>query len=99
MQCIAFLKSTKIFQQFLETNHLEDKILESAQNTDQQEHDIGQMFIAIYNDFNSKLPSNLQNKMYSIFGFTKFKIITTSQTRKLFRKQNKKQFKCIKSRI
>ena len=77
----------QILKFFVKTNNLRKQLLEIAMNSNEKENDIGKMFMAILNQFNSQLQSNLKDQMYSIFGIKKIKTITVSQKSKLFKKR------------
>ena len=68
--------------------------LNSGNNID---NDIANIFIAIFNDFNSQLQSNLKDEMNFIFGIKKMKTITLSQKSREEHKMISKQ--CLKEAV
>ena len=58
-KCIEFLKSSTIFDTFITSHDIEDKLLQIAQKTIQGHDDIGDMLNAIINDFPSELEESL----------------------------------------
>ena len=71
------MKSSKIFETFLTNNHLQDQLLQTAKNTNEQEHDIVEMLIDIINNLGAQLQDTVCNEMFAIFGLKKVKKITT----------------------
>ena len=69
--CIALLTSSKIFNNFVETNNLRKELIEIAKNSNGKENDIGEMFMDILHQFNSQL--KLEDQIFSIFGIKKTK--------------------------
>ena len=60
------------------------------------DNDIANIFIAIFNDFNSQLQSNLKDEMNFIFGIKKIKTITLSQkSTQLFKRRTQDDIKTM----
>ena len=91
--CTSLLFSSKIFQKFLVGNNVRTQLLQIAKTLNSRNNidtDIANIFIGIFNDFNSKLESNLKDEMNFIFGIKKIKRITLSQNlprRRFFKKE------------
>jgi len=91
--CISLLFSSKIFQKFLVGNDVRTQLLQIAKTLNSRNNidtDIANIFIGIFNDFNSKLESNLKDEMNFIFGIKKIKRITLGQNlprRRFFKKE------------
>ena len=83
-KCIEFLKSSTIFDTFITSHDIEDKLLQIAKKTIQGHHDIGDMLNAIINDFPSELEESLAIEMLAIFLIKKCKTITTYGQKKHF---------------
>ena len=80
--CTSLLFSSKIFQKFLVGNNVRTQLLQIAKTLNSRNNidtDIANIFIGIFNDFNSKLESNLKDEMNFIFGIKKIKRITLSK--------------------
>ena len=78
--CTSLLLSSKIFQKFLVGNNLRTQLVQIAKTLNSGNNidtDIANIFIGIFNDFNSKLESNLKDEMNFIF--KKIKGITLSK--------------------
>ena len=80
--CISLLFSSKIFQKFLVGNDVRTQLLQIAKTLNSRNNidtDIANIFIGIFNDFNSKLESNQKDEMNFIFGIKNIKEITLSK--------------------
>ena len=80
--CTSLLLSSKIFKKFVLGNDLTTQLVQIATTLNSRNNidtDIANIFIGIFNDFNSKLESNLKDEMNFIFGIKKIKEITLSK--------------------
>ena len=91
--CTSLLFYSKIFQKYLVGNNVRTLLLQIAKTLNRRNNidtDITNIFIGIFNDFNSKLESNLKDEMNFIFGIKKIKRIILSQNlprRRFFKKE------------
>ena len=89
-KCIEFLKSSTIFDTFITSHDIEDKLLQIAKKTIQRHDDIGDMLNAIINDFPSEL--------LAIFLIKKFKTIPKKGQKNFSPKGHKKIKKTLSNK-